>query len=183
MAPLSAAALRAQVREILLSCGLRGFVRIGAEGRPLLLTDAVRRAGEAEKATFFRGLEQSGFVFSEEAGLLWINPSEAYLRQLIRSAATETLLFSVSDWNNPLCEAESLALRFLSVPLFCDWTEEGKKLILETLRLPDPKKNSWRETDILRPYAAELLRRKDRSALHASGLVLAFRIVRMRSEN
>ena len=167
MARVTAVRLRDRAREALLAAGGRGFVRFLPPGGALLATDAIRRcADESARAGLINALEAAGFICVAHGGLLELTPADDVLSAPVGGAVEV-------DWESPMHPAQALAHRFLASdkrPL----TDEGRQLVLETLRL------TWEMRDdrllagltALRARAAVQLRRGDRSGLHEAGAVL-----------
>ena len=177
MAALSAACLRDEARGILLGCGLRGFVRIAAPGEALLVTDALRRAGEGNRVSALCALQKAGFEGRNEWGLLWLSPDAARLREIARRAEEPARALRMPGGDGALAEAVSFALRLMrSAASEGEWSRRGSSLLLEALRLPDPGRTGWPEAERLRAPAAVMLREQDRSCLHEAGCVLAARL-------
>ena len=160
-------ALRSAARDALLSCGGRGFVRFLLQGDALLVTDALRRAGDG-KAALIGAMERAGFSCREEDGLLYLTPSDALLAALC-DAQPEGICV---NWAHPLCEVMAL----------CDWLmrqapqpldEGGRRLIIETARLIwQPEEKVLAGLDSLRGMIAVRLREGKRSGLSEAGRLL-----------
>ena len=151
MAALSAACLRDEARGILLGCGLRGFVRIAAPGEALLVTDALRRAGEGDRVSARCALQKAGFEGRNEWGLLWLSPDAARLREIARRAEEPARALRMPGGDDALAEAVSFALRLMrSAASDGEWSRRGSSLLLEALRLPDPGRTGWPEAERLR---------------------------------
>ena len=175
MAPLSAAALRDEVRGILRSVALNGFVRIAAPGGALLVTDVLRRASGTQTDEALGLLEAAGMECREDDGLLWISPGQARMRR-IAEAAEQAVTEKVLCQGGRLTAEISFAMRLLLCQKTEPWSRQGEQLFLEALRLPDCGGVEWPEAERLRPPAAVMLRRHDRSAMHETGALLLCRI-------
>ena len=166
MALLIAQALRDSAREAVLACGARGFVRFGAAGGALLMTDALRRCADGpERLT--GALEARGFCCCAQDGLLMIVPSDALIAGACAADAPPV------RWDSPLHPAQALARRWLGAPPVL-LTPAGWRLAVETLRLTGmPGADVCAGLSALRAQAAVMLRAGDRCGMHESGAVLA----------
>ena len=175
MAALSASALRDEVRGLLRSAVLQGFVRIAAPGGALLVTDALRRAsgGEADEAQ--RLLAKAALECRVNGGLLWISPTQERMLEIAK-AAEQTVSDKLLLPDGRMTAELSYAIRLLRCPRTERWSRHGEQLFLEALRLPDFTGGGWPETERLRPEAAVMLRGHDRSAMHETGALLLSRM-------
>ena len=115
-------------------------------------------------------LAAAGFVCHlEENGLLVLSPSDAQIAAMTRDCPPAAPI----DWDGALHPAQALADRFLRrerLPL----TDEGRQLVLETLRLCSlPQGRMLEGLGALRARAAAMLRSSDGSGMAEAGCLLA----------
>ncbi len=159
---MNARNMRQMARDALIASGGRGFVRFLPAGGALFVSDAPRHGAVKTDA-----LEEAGFLCREEDGLLYITPDDALL-SLCGEGAQRTPV----QWETASVQMQALADRFLRekpLPL----TDEGRQIILETLRLLwQDERHAASGMYSLRARAAVLLRKGDRSGLFESGALL-----------
>lgn len=162
-------ALRDAAREAILAAGGRGFVRFGAEGNALLVSDAIRRCAEDEQAAaMVRALREAGFDCEVQNGLLMITPGDARLLALCMAQPGAPDM----DWNGSLWEAQALCARLTrEAPLPLDGG--GRRLVVETARLLwQPKDKAVAGLASLRARIAVRLREGEKSGLYEAGRLL-----------
>lgn len=202
MVIFSATDLRDEARLLLKMADVHGFVHIAPSGGELLVTDALRYVGISQGGTFptiygsndevltedtayrrtqyelhrlTKILRDAGFKMCKMRDLLFFSPDEIKIYRNVLEWKKFVTAFSTVTWDD-LTSARSLAARLLCHHQTVRWTPEGRQLLLEALRLPDPALTGWPAADILRPRIAEMLRLKDHSGMYETGTLLVARM-------
>lgn len=166
MARMTAVSLRSRAREAMLLSGGRGFMRFLPPGGALLATDALRRCrGEAEEATLIGALEAAGFACIRRDGLLELTPQDALLMSICAEGE------AAIDWSSPLHPVQALGARWLGKEKQ-PFTDAGRQLILEALRLTWQTTAGLEAMEALRQRGAAMQRNGDSSGMHEAGAAL-----------
>ena len=168
MAAVSAQNIRAKAREAIFAAGGHGFVRFLPAGGALLVSDAARRCDDAQ--ALLDACRTAGFAAEERDGLIFLTPTDGALNAL-RDACRQDV--RIEDWDETEASAAAFATRLLQkedAPL----TEDGRRLVLETLRLlSQDDVHILMGMSGLRALAAVQLRHRDKSGMRTAGALIA----------